>query len=247
MAIKKPTSTEPVLETTETAPTSTSTAMALFGSQNLFAVEEPKEQTDLFLQAKIPAPVEMGTKFPATAINHLILYDGKAPQIVPAPYIMTVIAARPCSREEVSEDPGNPKSKKSYRRAYAGAATNQMHMDFVEKAKAKVPGFFSGNTYIVAIISSLGTTIAELAAFKTQTDYWGRPLYQARVQQGAGIQVLITDHTPNTTVSKTSGHGYLDPKKFTQIKPVELTQDQLEAISAVFTTQKAKFEAWLKQ
>ena len=232
----------PVVEQTETEPTAENTAMQLFGSQNLFAIEPPKDSANLFPQAKVPYPIEMGDTFKAEHVNHLCLYDGKAAQAIPVPYIITVIAARPASREEAKDASGKVK----YVRAYAGGKSNALHVDFAEKSKAKIAGYIDGNTYIVAIISASGITVAELPAFKTQKDYWGKPLYQARVQQGLGLSVTLADHGVNTTTSK-SGMKYLDPKKFNQFKPVELSKEQLEAIAAVFTASKAKFDAWLAQ
>lgn len=237
MAIKKMTPTEPT-----PANEPNSTALALFGSQALFSVEPPRDTANLFPQLKVPYPIEMGEVFTGNHINKLCLFDGKTATVLNAPYILTVIAAKPASREETKDAAGKVK----YVRAYAGGESNARHLDFIEKAKAKVAGYLDGNSYIVAVVSDQGVTVAELAAFKTQKDYWGRPLYQARVQQGAGVQVLITDHGANTTVSKT-GMKYLDPKKFVQVKPVELTRDQLEAIAAVFEASKSKFDAWLKQ
>jgi hypothetical protein len=232
--------TEPTLVAPEEAPNTT--ALQLFGSANLFSVEAPRDTANLFTQAKVPYPIEMGEVFKGEHVNKLCLFDGKTATAVPVPYIMTVIAAKPASREETKDAAGKVK----YVRAFAGGSTNAQHIDFTEKSRAKVPGYIDGNSYIIAIISDAGIVVAELAAFKTQKDYWGKPLYQARVQQGAGVQVLIADHGANTTVSK-AGMKYLDPKKFTQVKPVELTREQLEAISAVFESQKAKFEAWMKQ
>ncbi len=239
------------IDTTETEVTETpvTTALAPFAAANLFAVEPPKPAAgNLLPQVKIPYPIEMGDKFKAADIFHAGLFDGTQFTKLAAPYIMSVVACRDASRKLVVEMKDG-KQEKSYERAYKAMGPGFDKSAALFSQHATDPAAEKGVSYIVAIIDANGkVAIAELPAFKVLKDYWGRPLYQARVANGLGLQVKIDDHSVNLTASKKDPNlKYLAPNKFTQHDVVELTPDQLSCIATVLDAAKDKFKAWAEQ
>ena len=246
MAIKVQKS-ETTETTTEIAPVNS--ALAPFAAANLFAIEPPKPtSSNLFPQVKIPYPVELGDKFSADMLYKAGLFDGTKFDKLTAPYILTVVACRDASRKLTIKEEGG-KKEKAYERAYKAMGPGFDKSAALFTQHATDPAADKGVSYIVAVIDAAGkVAIAELPAFKVLKDYWGRPLYQARVANGLGLKVKIDDHTPNLTQSKKDATvRYLAPNKFTQHEVVELTPDQLQCVATVLDSAKDKFKSWAEQ
>lgn len=231
------------------APAAVTTTLAPFAAANLFAIEPPKPtSSNLFPQVKIPYPIEMSEKFTASTLYKVGLYDGSKFDLIAAPFIMTVVACRDASRKLIVTE-ANGKKEKSYERAYKAMGPGFDKSAALFTQHATDPEAERGVSYIVAIIDGAGkVVIAELPAFKVLKDYWGRPLYQARVANGLGLKVKIEDHAANLTVSKKDPTlKYLAPNKFNQHEIVELTPEQLLCVAPVLGAAKDKFKSWAEQ
>ena len=248
MAIKvQKTETTETETPAETAPVTT--ALAPFAAANLFAIDPPKPtSSNLFPQVKIPYPIEMSEKFTASTLYKVGLYDGSKFDLVAAPFIVTVVACRDASRKLIVTNE-NGKVEKSYERAYKAMGPGFDKSAALFAQHATDPEAEKGVSYIVAIIDGAGkVAIAELPAFKVLKDYWGRPLYQARVANGLGLKVKIEDHAANLTTSKKNPTlRYLAPNKFTQHEVVELTPDQLQCVTTVRDSARDKLKSWAEQ
>lgn len=249
MAIKVQKQTETEVTETEVTETPVTSALAPFAAANLFAIEPPKPVAgNLLPQVKIPYPVEMCDKFPASTLYKVGLFDGNKFDPIAAPFILTVVACRDASRKLVVKDVDG-KKEKAYERAYRALGPGFDKSATLFAQHQTDPEADKGVSYIVAVVDGAGkVAVAELPAFKVLKDYWGRPLYQARFANGLGLKVKIEDHSANLTQSKKDATvRYLAPNKFTQHEVVELTPDQLQCIAAVRDGAKDKFKAWAEQ
>lgn len=243
MALKSQTSkpTESTAEQTEST-----SALTLVQSSSLFNIAAPRAENseDLMPQFKVLYPIEVkpGAPFVIADSYHAGLYDGKQFVKLQAPYVISVIAAREGTRKLMVGSEG-----KEYERGFKAMGEGKAS-DAIYQQHLTDPAAEKGNVYVIAILRGNDVAICELPAFKTARDYWGNPLFQARVQNRHGLRVDITDHTPNLTVSKKdSQKAYLDPKKFKQHSIVELNDGQVHAVAAALQANRSKFDAWLKR
>lgn len=251
MAMKTPTktSTETTAETTATdlAP-ATGGALAALSGLNLFNIPAPSQSADLFPAIKIPYPIEAdGQKFQMADVFKAGLWDGTKFSPLPTPYVLSVIAAREATRKLAQ----NEKGEKNYERAYKPMGAGFDGSAPLFEQHLQDPMAERGVSYVVAVITSTGTALAEVPAFKVMKDYWGLALHQALSSNGMGVTVKIADHSGCQTPSKKNPTmRYLDPKKFNSpanVVVAPLTPEQLQSVATTLEAQKDKFLAWCKR
>lgn len=226
------------------AQTEQTSALSVLNTAALFNLPAPQVVEDLLPQLKVVYPIEVdGDKFKPADSYHAGLFDGKQFVKLEAPYVLSVIAAREGSRKLVIDAEG----KKSYERAFK-AIGEYNASDPVFQQHLIDPQAEKGYVYVLAVIRNNDVAICELPAFKLLKDYWGRPLFQALMQNRLGLRVDVTDHSVNLVTAKNDPtKKYLGPQKFKQHAVIELTEAQVKLVASALSGAKAKFDAWLKR
>lgn len=236
MALKTPNAPK-----NEVAPVAQNPLALMSQSANLFDVGE-LITGDLFPGLKIPYPIEMGTKNPWLKLDMCFkvgIYDGSKFDKLEAPYIMSCIAAREASRKLVGPD-----KDKKYERAYRGGESNALFEQHKNDKEAQ-----NGASYLVTIFRKDGSVgLAEFQCFKSLKSYWGVPFKQGMLTARLGVQVVIEDHSGNLSAVKGDDtKQYLDGKKFTGWKIVDIDPELVQQAMALLEENKTKFDAWLKR
>lgn len=116
----------------------------------------------------------------------------------------------------------------------------------VAKAEKGEDKWYKGLVHLVVVITAEGeATFASIETFGANEAYWLEVFKSTRKDETCGVEVEIKSHKPNLTKSKKSGFEYLASWKFSQWKPVELTEDERELIKHAWATQNKQIREYL--
>lgn len=194
---------------------------------------------------KLVYPIECGRDIPAKFAYHFGLSDGEGFEALLGKYALVALASRNAARRLVDNG-----GEKSYDRAYAawkGQGSTVEKFATMEKAAGADPEIKVGASYLVAVLTDEGATIAQCDAFGALGSYIGKVLYQANLEAGLRADIKITDHSPNLTDNKAGDKQYLAAKKFRQFAVEPLTDAQREAINVAIAAAEDEILGWVRR
>lgn len=228
--------------------------------------QEKENETTNEIQAYQPAnPVQVesaGELLPSMKITYPIqnleksyflrlLLNGRE-EWLDEPYLVSTIAARVMIRK-LDRDEGN---YIRYYKPWKGADGKEIEGSTSTEYRGAVGNgdFETGNSYVVALFrrNDAEPLIVNMEAFKAETTYWSfLNDLKSQFTQGKGVWVKVIDHKKNTEESKKNkGRFYLSAQRFNNPGDwefIELTEDQIDAISQAMSNQKQALETWFRK
>ena len=158
---------------------------------------------------------------------------------ISAPWQITRLATRPAARHLVA--------KKYQDRCYEGGQSDEAFQEAIEEAESNKT-WFRGEIHLVFVHAQEFSGFATLEAFDTRKSYWGVLMHQKEILDDQGrvigttpapadgmvglqAEILIENHSENSTTAKKSGNEYLSSYKFKQWQSMALT-DVMKSLMA---------------